>query len=330
MKAIVITRPGGPEMLELTEKPRPTPAKGEVLIKVKAAGLNRPDVAQRKGGYPAPPGAPPYIPGLEIAGVIEEINPKPGETSRWKPGDQVCALVSGGGYAEFCNVPESQCLPLPKGFSFTEAASLPETFFTVWNNVFERGHLQRGERLLVHGGSGGIGSTAIQMASALGCEVFTTAGSDEKCAFCEQLGAARAINYHKEDFEDVLDQIFPKPAMEVILDMIGGDYTPKNLRLLADEGRLVQINAMRGKTAEVDLIAIMQRRLVLTGATLRARSVEFKGAIARALEETIWPLLESGRIRPVVHSTFPLCEAAKAHELMESSQHLGKIVLEIS
>ena len=330
MKAIVITRPGGPEMLQLAERPVPAPAKGEVLVKVIAAGLNRPDIAQRKGAYPAPPGAPADIPGLEIAGIIERVNSRPGEPGRWKAGDAVCALVSGGGYAQYCTVPESQCLPLPKDFSFTEAASLPETFFTVWNNVFERGNLKKHERLLVHGGSGGIGSTVIQLATALDCQVFATAGTDEKCRFCEQLGAVRAINYRTEDCEDVLNGLFPQPSMEVILDMIGGDYTPKNLRLLADEGRLVQINAMRGKIAEIDLIALMQRRLVITGSTLRARSAEFKGGIARALEQTVWPLLETRRIRPVVHSVFPLEDAARAHELMERSEHLGKIVLEIA
>lgn len=332
MKAILINEPGGPEVLRPAKVPVPVPAPGEVLIRVKAAGVNRPDVAQRKGRYPAPPGAPDKIPGLEIAGVIERVNEDVNENApagRWKAGDSVCALVSGGGYAEYCCVAEGQCLPLPEGFSFTQAASLPETFFTVWHNVFERGNLQKGQRLLVHGGSGGIGATAIQMARAWGCTVFTTAGTPEKCNFCEQLGAERAINYRSEDFEEVLQELFPRPSIEVILDMIGGAYTPKNLRLLADDGRLVQINAMRGKTAEIDLIELMRRRLVITGSTLRARSAGFKSAIARKLEENIWPLLVSGAIRPVVHSVFPMEDAAGAHRLMENGGHLGKIVLEI-
>ncbi|QEC53830.1 NADPH2:quinone reductase [Anseongella ginsenosidimutans] len=330
MKAIIITQPGEPGVLQLAERPVPVPAAGEVLIKVKAAGLNRPDIAQRKGRYPAPEGAPADIPGLEIAGILESVaEKKDGAGGRWKAGDSVCALVSGGGYAEYCCVPEGQCLPLPENFSFAQAASLPETFFTVWSNVFDRGKLQKGDHFLVHGGSGGIGSTAIQMASVWGCQVFTTAGTPEKCRFCEELGASRAINYHVEDFEEVMKGLYPSPALSVILDMIGGEYTPKNLRLLADEGRLIQINAAKGKSATIDLLEIMRRRLVVTGSTLRARDSGFKSDIARKLEANIWPLLSEGLILPVVHAVFPLKEAARAHELMESGGHLGKIVLEM-
>lgn len=324
MKTIVITRAGGPEVLQLTERPVPQPGEGEVLIRVKAAGLNRPDVAQRKGQYPAPPGASPDIPGLEVAGTVESTGNAAG---RWKKGDKVCALVSGGGYAEYCCAPEGQCLPLPEGLSFTEAASLPETFFTVWNNVFDRGKLQKGDSFLVHGGSGGIGITAIQMARAWGCTVFTTAGTDEKCRFCEEKGAERAINYRTEDFETVLKGLFGKPGIQVILDIIGGEYTPKNLRLLADEGRLVQINAMKGREASIDLVEIMRRRLILTGSLLRSREPAFKSEVAAKLESHIWPLLANGTIIPVIDSTFQLEEAGRAHALMESSRHIGKIVL---
>lgn len=351
MKAIVMTTPGGPEVLRLTERPLPRPAAGEVLIRVRAAGINRPDIAQRKGHYPAPPGASADIPGLEIAGTIESVPEKnvsergisekggaekgtsekgADRRSRWKPGDKVCALVSGGGYAEYCVVPEGQCLPVPERLSFTEAASLPETFFTVWSNVFDRGKLQKGAAFLVHGGSGGIGITAIQLAKAWGCTVFTTAGSEEKCRFCEELGADLAVNYRTEDFEKVI-RGYPagKKGMQVILDMIGGDYTNRNLRLLTDEGRLVLINVMKDRTAPVDLLEIMRRRLVITGSTLRARDTVFKSAIARKLEDHVWPLLENGTVRPVVSAVFPLEEAEEAHRLMESGQHRGKIVLEV-
>lgn len=328
MKALVITQPGGPEVLQAAERPIPRPAANEVLVRVKAAGINRPDVAQRKGHYPAPPWAPADIPGLEIAGTVESV-PEGSTGGRWKVGDRVCALVSGGGYAEYCAVPEELCLPLPGNLSFTEAASLPETFFTVWSNVFDRGKLQKGDSFLVHGGSGGIGITAIQLAKAWGCTVFTTAGTEEKCRFCEELGADKAVNYRTEDFEEAI-RAHPagKRGMQVILDMIGGDYTQKNLRLLADEGRLVLINAMKGRDASVDLVEIMRRRLVVTGSTLRARHTAFKSAIARKLEDHVWPLFESGAIRPVLHTVFPLEEAEKAHRLMESGQHRGKIVLE--
>jgi NADPH2:quinone reductase len=324
MKAIVINRPGGPEVLLPAERPQPVYSAGEVLVKVAAAGINRPDVYQRKGNYPPPSSAPQDIPGLEIAGIVAEVGAK---VSRWKIGDKVCALVIGGGYAEYCNVPEGQCLPIPGNLTFVEAASLPETFFTVWSNVFDRGKLQPGESLLVHGGSGGIGVTAIQMASALGNKVYTTAGSDEKCRLCEQLGATKAINYKKENFGEVISQLTDGNGVDVILDMIGGDYTPDNLRSLANDGRLVLINTMKGKEVPVDLSLVMQKRLIITGSMLRNRDIAFKSAIARNLEEHIWPLLASGKIKPVIHAVFPADEAAKAHELMESSEHMGKIVL---
>lgn len=344
MKVIAITAPGGPEALQVAEREIPRSGSREVLIKVSAAGINRPDVLQRKGSYPAPPGAPQDIPGLEVAGIVASAGR---QVRRWRTGDRVCALVSGGGYAEYCVAPEGQCLPVPGDLSFAEAASLPETFFTVWSNVFDRGGLGRGRgprkggelgkedegrkggRLLVHGGSGGIGTAAIQIAAACGCTVFTTAGTDEKCRFCEGMGAVRAINYRTEDFEKVIrSHPLGKEGMDVVLDMIGGEYTPANLRLLADEGRLVLINVMKGREAAVDLLEIMRRRLVITGSTLRSRDTAFKSRIARKLEKYIWPLLESGTIRPVVSAVFPLEDAGKAHALMESGEHHGKIVLE--
>jgi len=295
-----------------------------VLIKIAAAGVNRPDVYQRKGNYPPPKGAPRDIPGLEIAGTIAAAGDK---VTRWQVGDQVCALVSGGGYAEYCNVPEGQCLPIPGNLSFVEAASLPETFFTVWSNVFDRGKLQPGESLLVHGGSSGIGVAAIQMATALGCKVYITAGSDEKCKFCEAVGAAKGINYKTEDFSEVIHQLTDGKGVNVILDMIGGDYTPGNISSLAEEGRLVLINAMKGKDVQIDLAQVMRKRLIITGSMLRSREIEFKSAIARSLEQHIWPLLASGKIKPVIHAVFPAQEAVKAHTLMESSEHVGKIIL---
>jgi NADPH2:quinone reductase len=294
------------------------------LVKVHAAGINRPDVFQRKGNYPPPAGAPVDIPGLEIAGEVIEVG---ADVKRWKAGDKVCALVSGGGYAEYCNVPEGQCLPIPGKLSFTEAASLPETFFTVWSNVFDRGQLKVEETLLVHGGSSGIGVTAIQMAKALGHKVYVTAGSDEKCRFCEELGAAKAINYKTENFADAIKQLTGGKGVDVILDMIGGDYTPGNLQSLAEDGRLVHINAMKGKDVQVDLSIVMRRRLTVTGSTLRARDTSFKAAIAQNLEKSIWPLIEAGKIKPVIYKTFPAEKAADAHRLMESSEHIGKIVL---
>jgi len=324
MQAIIITQPGGPEVLQIEERPIPAYGEYEVLVKVAAAGINRPDVFQRKGNYPPPAGAPADIPGLEIAGTIEAIGSK---ITRWQIGDKVCALVIGGGYAEYCNVPEGQCLPAPENLSMIEAASLPETFFTVYSNVFDDGFLEPGDSILVHGGSGGIGSTAIQMANALGLTVYTTAGTAEKCTFCESLGANRAINYKTENFAEVIQQKTDGNGVNLILDSIGGDYTLPNLQSLTEDGRLVMINAIKGKNAEVDLSLIMRKRLIITGSTLRPRSVEFKAHIARQLEEKVWPYLTLGKIKPVIFKTFPATQADDAHILMESSEHMGKIVL---
>ena len=325
MKAIVISKPGGPEVLQLTDRPIPSYSANEVLLKVAAAGVNRPDVSQRKGNYPPPPGASPDIPGLEIAGTIIETG---ADVTRWKVGDKVCALVTGGGYAEYCNVPEGQCLPIPGNLSFIDAASLPETFFTVWSNVFDRGHLKAGEILLVHGGSSGIGVAAIQMANALGSTVYVTAGSEEKCRFCEDLRAAKAINYKTENFAEVIKQVASGKGVDVILDMIGGDYVQNNIKSLANDGRLVMINMMMGKDVQVDLSQVMTKRLTITGSTLRSRDTGFKTAIAQNLEKKIWPLLTSGKIKPIINAVFPAEKAADAHRLMESSVHIGKIVLE--
>jgi len=324
MKAIVITQPGAPEVLQLAERPKPTFTANEVLVKVSAAGINRPDVFQRKGNYPPPAGAPQDIAGLEIAGTVVEVG---AGVTRWKVGDKLCALVMGGGYAEYCNVPAGQCLPIPENLSFIEAASLPETFFTVWSNVFDRGHLQKGESLLVQGGSSGIGVTAIQMAKAWGCTVYATAGSDEKCKFCEELGAAKAINYKTENFADEIKKATHNKGVDVILDMIGGDYTAPNLQSLAEDGRLVLINTMNGKDVNIDLLVVMRKRLTITGSMLRSREISFKAAIAQNLEKNIWPLLKSGEIKPIIYKVFPAGQAAAAHQLMESSEHIGKIVL---
>ena len=324
MKAIIITQPGGPEVLQMADRSKPVPGAGEVLIQVAASGINRPDVYQRKGNYPPPKGASVDIPGLEIAGTIAETGK---EVTRWKAGDKVCALVSGGGYAEFCAVPEGQCLPIPGSLSFVDAASLPETFFTVWSNVFDRGHLAPGEVLLIHGGSSGIGVAAIQMAKAMGSRVFVTAGSDEKCRFCEALGAEKAINYKTNNFAEVINGITQGKGVDAILDMIGGDYTPGNIHSLAEDGRLVVINTMKGNNAGVDLSLLMRKRLTITGSTLRPRDTTFKSAIARNLDKYIWPFIVSGEIKPVIFKTFPANEAAEAHQLMESGTHIGKIVL---
>jgi len=324
MKAIVITHPGAPEVLQIAERPKPAYGANEVLVKVAATGINRPDVAQRKGNYPPPASAPQDIPGLEIAGTVEKVG---ADVTRWKVGDKVCALIIGGGYAEYCNVPEGQCLPIPENLTFIEAASLPETFFTVWSNVFDRGQLKPGESLLVHGGSSGIGVAAIQMAKAMGSIVYITAGSDEKCKFCEELGAAKAINYKTQNFKDEINKITNGKGVNLILDMIGGDYTPLNLQSLADEGRLVMINMMKGKDVGIDLSLIMRKRLNITGSMLRSRDVAFKAAIAQNLEKHIWPLLASGKIKPVIYKVFPADKASEAHQLMESSEHIGKIVL---
>ena len=320
MKCMVITQPGPPDVLRLQARPTPSPAPGEVLIRVSAAGVNRPDTFQRKGNYPAPAGSPSDIPGLEVAGIIEQCGVA---VRRWKPGDAVCALLGGGGYAEYALAPEGHCLRVPRGWDLTQAATLPETVFTVWHNVFERGHLRSGEHLLVHGGSSGIGVTAIQLAKALGAAVSVTAGSQEKCDACTGLGADHAINYRTEDFEEALKA----GGVDVILDMIGGDYIPKNLRLLKEEGRLVFINAMKGGKAEFNALDIMRRRLTVTGSTLRGREPAFKEALAEAVRQNVWPILEAGKFKPVIYKTFLLSEAAGAHELIESSSHIGKIVL---
>lgn len=326
MKAIEILRPGGPDVLQLCDRPKPVPGQGEVLIKVHAAGINRPDVFQRKGLYPVPPGAS-DLPGLEVAGDIVGGYP---ESAGYSPGDRVCALVQGGGYAEYCVAPALQCLPVPAGLTMAEAASLPETFFTVWSNVFDRARLSAGDTLLVQGGSSGIGVTAIQMASALGHRVFATAGSDEKCHACEQLGAERAINYRNEDFVEAVKSVTGGKGADVILDMVGGDYLPREIKCLADDGRIALIALLGGSKATIDLEQVLRRRLTITGSTLRPRSVSFKAAIASSLREKIWPLIERGRIRPMIHQKFQLDQAADAHRLMESGSHIGKIVLVVA
>ena len=325
MRAIEITTPGGPEVLRPAQRPVPSAAAGEVLIEIVAAGVNRPDVLQRKGGYAPPPGAS-DIPGLEVAGTIVGVG---SQVSEWKVGDEVCALVTGGGYAEYVTAPAVQCLPVPRGLTLEEAASLPETFFTVWVNVFQRGALKNDETLLVQGGSSGIGVTAIQMARAFGHRVFVTAGTAEKCAQCEQLGATRAINYRNEDFVAVIKQFTGGHGVDVILDMVGGDYVPRELACLADDGRLSLIAFLGGTRTSLDMTDILRRRLTITGSTLRPRPVEVKATIARALREKVWPLIESGKIRPVIYRRYGLDEAAAAHALMESSEHTGKILLTV-
>ncbi|WP_395012414.1 NAD(P)H-quinone oxidoreductase [Undibacterium sp.] len=325
MRAIEITQYGKPEVLQLCERPVPVPAAGEVLIRVRAAGVNRPDVLQRMGHYPVPAGAS-DLPGLEVAG---EIVGGDLSASEFAVGDLVCVLVQGGGYAEYCVAPLVQCLPVPKGLSLIEAASLPETFFTVWSNVFDRGGLSAGETLLVHGGSSGIGVAAIQIATALGARVITTVGSDEKCRAVEKLGAFRAINYRSEDFLEVVRVETAGRGVDVILDMVAGKYLSKNIDSLADDGRLVVIALLGGAKAELDLSQVLRRRLHVTGSTLRPRSIEFKVDIANSLLEKVWPLLECGKVKPVIHHVFPLKDARLAHEMMEASQHIGKLVLEL-
>jgi len=326
MHHIAMKAPGGPEVLTLATGPVPRPAAGEVLIRVAAAGINRPDILQRTGNYPPPPGASPIL-GLEISGTVAALGP---EVTGLNEGDEVCALVAGGGYAEYCVAPAPQCLPVPKGVSLVDAAGLPETFFTVWSNVFDRGRLARGESFLVHGGSSGIGTTAIQLAHAFGARVFATAGTPEKCAVCRDLGADRAIDYRQEDFVAVLKEATQGRGVDVILDMVGGPYVEKNLRSLAPEGRLVQIAFLQGSKVSVDLAHLMVRRQTLTGSTLRPRPVADKAAIARNLRDKVWPLIEAGKVRPVIDRTLPLAEAAAAHRLMESSTHIGKILLRTS
>jgi len=326
MRAVEISSPGAADVLKIAERPLPQPKPHEILVKVAAAGVNRPDILQRMGLYAVPPDAS-DLPGLEIAGTVAAVG---STASMWKVGDQVCALVHGGGYAEYCVVPEVQALPVPKGLSLTEAASLPETFFTVYSNVFDRGALKAGEIFLVQGGSSGIGVTAIQMAAAMGNRVFATAGSDEKCAACVKLGAEKAFNYKSGDWAEELKAATGGKGVNVILDMVGGDYVPKELKILADEGRLVMIAFLRGMKTEVDLSVIMSKRLQITGSTLRPRPIEFKGNVAKSLRERIWPLIDAGKIKPVLYKTFPLAEASEAHKLMESSTHIGKIVLTVA
>jgi NADPH2:quinone reductase len=323
MIAIEISQPGGPEVLKAREMPVPEPETGQVLVKVEAAGVNRPDILQRQGAYPPPPGAP-STPGLEIAGRVTALGPG---VKRYRPGDQVCALVPGGGYAQYCVVAEDNALPVPNGFSMVEAGAIPETFFTVWTNVFDRGALKPGDTLLVHGGSSGIGTTAIMLASTLGSRVIATAGSLEKCKACEALGAARTVNYRSEDFVAVVKSETGGKGADVILDMVGGDYVARNLAAAAMHGRIVNIAFLKGSKVEIDLLPVMIKRLTLTGSTLRPRTVAEKAAIARDLEARVWPLLEAGKVKPQIFRTFPLAQVSEAHRLMESGVHIGKIVL---
>lgn len=323
MRVVEISAPGGPEVLVPSTRPLPVPGHGEILIRVAYAGVNRPDALQRAGNYAPPPGASP-LPGLEASGHVVALG---AGVTRWHLGDAVCALLPGGGYAEYALCPADHALPVPDGMGLREAACLPETFFTVWTNVVQRGRLKAGERLLVHGGTSGIGTTAIQLANALGARVFTTAGSDEKCEACLKLGAERAINYRAEDFVDVLKA---QGGADLILDMVGGSYLPRNIKALADDGRLVQIAFLTGPKVELNFAEVMTRRLTITGSTLRPRSVEVKAGIAAELERAVWPLLASGQIGPVMDSEFPLDKAAEAHARLESSGHIGKIVLRVA
>ncbi len=326
MRYVAVSGGGGPEVMHLARGPKPEPQAGELLIRVMAAGVNRPDVQQRKGLYPPPPGASPVL-GLEVAGEVAAAGP---EATGFEVGDRVCALVNGGGYAEFCTAPDVQCLPWPSGYDAIRAAALPETYFTVWANLFGLGRLRAGEIALVHGGTGGIGLTAIQLARAFGARVFATAGSAEKCEACRRYGAEQAINYREEDFLESVRRFTDKRGVDVVLDMVGAPYTSRNLRALAKDGRLVQIAFMQGSKADgLDLMPIMLKRLTVTGSTMRPRTTEEKGAIARALREKVWPALDQGRCGPVIYAVFPLADAAKAHSLMESSDHIGKIVLTV-
>ena len=325
MRVIEITEPGGPEVLRLAEREAPVPGAGEILIAVHAAGVNRPDALQRAGAYAPPPGAS-DLPGLECAGLVAEVGPG---VTRWRVGDPVCALLPGGGYAEYAVTPEAHALPVPDDLTMVEAAALCETFFTVWSNVFDRGGLQAGESFLVHGGSSGIGTTAIQLAALRGARVFATAGSAEKCAACRDLGAEIAINYREEDFVKVVKEATGGEGVNLILDMVGGDYIPRGVRALANDGRMVMIAFLGGPKVELNFAQVMTKRLTLTGSTLRPRSIEEKARIAEALEREVWPHLASGRIAPVMDRVFPLEEAAAAHARMESSAHVGKIVLSV-
>ncbi|WP_144640102.1 NAD(P)H-quinone oxidoreductase [Bordetella genomosp. 13] len=325
MRAIEISKPGGPEVLVPVDRPMPEPGPGEVLIKVAAAGINRPDVFQRKGNYAPPPGVS-DLPGLEVAG---EIVAGDAAAAGLALGDQVCALVAGGGYAEYCVAPALQCLPIPKGLSLIEAAGLPETYFTVWSNVFDRGQLADGEALLVHGGASGIGTTAIQIARAMGNPVYATVGSDDRVRAVEELGATKGINYKTQDFVQEVLEATNGAGVNVVLDMVAGDYIPRNVKCLADDGRIVIIALLGGAQAQVDCNHVLRRRLTITGSTLRPRPVAFKGQIARALQARVWPLLESGAIKPVIHATLPLEQAAVAHAMMESGENIGKIILTV-
>jgi len=323
MRHIAMQAPGGPDVLRLVTGPVPDPTAGEMLIRIAAAGVNRPDILQRTGNYPPPAGASPIL-GLEVSGMIAALGPG---VTEWREGDEVCALVAGGGYAEYCVAPAAQCLPVPKGVAVIDAAGIPETFFTVWSNVFDRARLAAGESFLVHGGSSGIGTTAIQLAHAFGARVFATAGSPEKCAACRELGAERAIDYRQEDFVAVIKEATQGGGVDVILDMVGGPYVEKNLRSLAVDGRLVQIAFLQGSKVTLDLAHVMVRRQTVTGSTLRPRPAADKAAIARNLRDKVWPLIEAGKVRPIIDRAFPLAEAAAAHRLMESSTHIGKILL---
>jgi NADPH2:quinone reductase len=323
MQVVEITEPGGPEVLRLATRPMPRPRAGEVLIQVAAAGVNYPDTLQRRGRYTPPPGAS-DIPGLEVAGTIREIGD---EVEGWRIGDEVCALLAGGGYAEYCVAPARQCLPVPPGMSLVSAAAIPETYFTVWTNVFEDGGLTAGQTFLVHGGTSGIGTTAIQLARAFDARVFATAGSAEKCAACERLGAERAVNYRDEDFVAIVRDLTGGRGVDLILDFVGGEYVARNLDLLAMRGRLVQIGFLKSSTASIDMRPILAKHLIVTGSLLRPRSVAEKGAIADALRARVWPLLARGIAHPVMHATFPLAEASHAHRLIEASAHIGKVVL---
>ncbi|MFV2032355.1 MAG: NAD(P)H-quinone oxidoreductase [Gammaproteobacteria bacterium] len=323
MNAITTREHGEPDVMQLSTATTPIPGANEVLVQVTAAGINRPDVMQRQGMYPPPPGAPDIL-GLEIAGTVVAIGE---EVTELGIGDQVCALVAGGGYAEYCIAASSLCMSIPKGMDMVSAAALPETFFTVWTNVFERGALKSGESLLVHGGTSGIGTTAIQLAKQFGASVYVTAGSAEKCQACIDLGADAAINYKTEDFEERIESLTDAQGVNLILDMVGGDYLPRNLKCLAVEGRLVQIALQRGPKVEMNLLPIMLKRLTITGSTLRPRSIEEKAQIASSLRKQVWPLMDKAVVRPLIHATFPLADAAEAHRMMERSEHIGKIVL---
>lgn len=325
MKAVEIARPGGPEQLQLTERPVPQPGDGEVLIRVVAAGVNRPDIIQRQGHYPPPPGAP-DLPGLEVAGAVTELGPN---VTGIKVGDEVTALLAGGGYAEYATAAAPLCLPVPAGLSMVEAAALPETYFTVWTNLFERGGLKAGDNVLIHGGTSGIGTTAIQLAVAWGARVFATAGTHAKARFCEEIGAVRGIDYRTEDFVEIVKKATDGKGVDVTLDMVAGTYVERNIEAAAVEGRIVVIAVLGGARAEIMMNKIMAKRLTLTGSTLRPRTVAQKAVVAEGVRRNIWPLLAARRVRPIIHATFPLAQAAQAHRLMESSSHIGKIMLTI-